>query len=130
MNDSDLMRRKVEIVATIGAELSRCNKWIAATMEATTAEELDSIAAHVANGAAMVPAEADPVSGVYTVRQIAELLAVSIETIRRAIRSGDLRAWSPPGEGASPRAQRVSHDDLLAYWRAGGGGEWTIQRVK
>ena len=67
---------------------------------------------------------------VYTVREVAELLAVSIETVRRAIRSGALRAWSPPGEGASPRAQRVSHDDLLAYWRAGGGGEWTIQRVK
>jgi excisionase family DNA binding protein len=121
-NETDLMRRKVEVAARIGAELSRCNKLLVAAFEATTAEALDTVAAQVDQGE-----RAPAAARIHTVREVAELLGVSIETVRRAIRAGTLRAWSPPGEGASPRAQRISHDDLLAYWRAGGGGDkWTL----
>ena len=59
---------------------------------------------------------------VYTVVEAAAILRVHPETVRRAIRAGQLRAWSPPGEGRT-RHLRISRPDLLAYWKAGGGDD-------
>jgi excisionase family DNA binding protein len=66
---------------------------------------------------------------VYTVVEAAAILRVHPETVRRAIRAGHLLAWSPPGEGRA-RHLRISRPDLLAYWKAGGGDDLPIQRVK
>lgn len=61
---------------------------------------------------------------VYTVAEVAALVRVSEATVRAAIQSGALLAWSPPGENRA-RGLRVSAADLQAWWVAGGGGTLT-----
>lgn len=60
---------------------------------------------------------------VYTLHEVAELLKVHVETIRRAVRAGELKAAAPGvghGKGAD---QRVSRIELARWWRARGGGD-------
>ena len=59
---------------------------------------------------------------VYTLHQVAELLGVHVETIRRAARAGELKAASPglgKGKGSDLRVSRI---ELARWWRARGGG--------
>ena len=53
---------------------------------------------------------------VYTIKEIAEELGFSIETIRRVIRSGALKA------GKIDRDYRVTPEQLQEFWTARGGG--------
>ena len=60
---------------------------------------------------------------VYTLQEVAEMLGVHVETIRRAVRAGTLRAASPGmgrGKGSDLRVSRV---ELARWWRAKGGGD-------
>jgi excisionase family DNA binding protein len=60
---------------------------------------------------------------VYTLHEVAELLKVHVETVRRAVRAGDLRAASPgvgKGKGSDLRVSRI---ELARWWRARGGGD-------
>lgn len=52
----------------------------------------------------------------YTSKEAAELLGVHVETIRRAIRKGDLRA-AKVGHG-----QRIAGHELVAFFEKRGGG--------
>lgn len=54
---------------------------------------------------------------VYTTAEVAEMCDLSIETIRRAIRSGDL----PAAKFGSPPSYRISAPDLNDWWRSRGG---------
>lgn len=59
---------------------------------------------------------------VYTLHEIAELLKVHVETVRRAVRAGDLKAAAPgvgKGKGSDLRVSRI---ELARWWRAKGGG--------
>jgi excisionase family DNA binding protein len=55
----------------------------------------------------------------YTTQEAAALLACHPETLRRAIRSGDLKA-----QGKRP--YRVSAAELQSWWREQGGGELAL----
>jgi excisionase family DNA binding protein len=60
---------------------------------------------------------------VYNLQEVAELLGVHVETVRRAVRSGELMAAATgagTGKGAGFRVSRV---ELAKWWRAKGGGE-------
>ena len=60
---------------------------------------------------------------VYTLQEVAELLKMHVETVRRAVRAGELKAAAPGvghGKGAD---QRVSRVELSRWWRAKGGGD-------
>ena len=60
---------------------------------------------------------------VYTLHEVAELLKVHVETIRRAVRAGELKAATPglgKGKGSDLRVSRV---ELARWWRAKGGGD-------
>lgn len=60
---------------------------------------------------------------VYNLNEVAELLGVHVETVRRAVRSGELRAaaiGTGKGKGAGFRVSRV---ELARWWYARGGGE-------
>jgi excisionase family DNA binding protein len=60
---------------------------------------------------------------VYTLHEVAELLKVHVETIRRAVRAGELKAAAPglgKGKGSDLRVSRI---ELARWWRAKGGGE-------
>lgn len=59
---------------------------------------------------------------VFTLHEVAELLRVHVETVRRAVRAGELRA-AAPGAGRGKGADlRVSRIELARWWRAKGGG--------
>jgi excisionase family DNA binding protein len=53
----------------------------------------------------------------FTLAEAADLLSCHRETLRRAIRSGDLRA------AKLGRGLRISRFDLEAFWTASGGGD-------
>ncbi len=53
----------------------------------------------------------------FTLPEAAQLLSCHPETLRRAIRNGDLRA------AKLGRGFRISRFDLEAFWTANGGGE-------
>ncbi len=60
---------------------------------------------------------------VYTLHEVAELLKVHVQTVRRAVRAGELKAASPglgKGKGSDLRVSRI---ELARWWRAKGGGE-------
>jgi excisionase family DNA binding protein len=60
---------------------------------------------------------------IYNLNEVAELLGVHVETVRRAVRNGELRAaaiGAGKGKGAGFRVSRV---ELARWWRAKGGGE-------
>lgn len=60
---------------------------------------------------------------VYTLQEVAELLKVHVETIRRVVRAGELKAAAPgmgKGKGSDLRVSRI---ELARWWRAKGGGE-------
>ena len=60
---------------------------------------------------------------VYKLNEVAELLGMHVETVRRAVRNGELRAaaiGSGRGRGAG---FRVSRAELARWWHAKGGGE-------
>lgn len=61
---------------------------------------------------------------IYTLHEIAELLKMHVETIRRAVRVGELKAAAPglgkKGKGGDLRVSRV---ELARWWRAKGGGD-------
>ena len=60
---------------------------------------------------------------VYTLQEVAELIKVHVETVRRAVRAGELKAAAPGvgrGKGADLRVSRI---ELARWWRAKGGGE-------
>ncbi len=60
---------------------------------------------------------------VFTLHQVAELLGVHVETVRRAVRAGELKAATPglgKGKGSDLRVSRV---ELARWWRAKGGGD-------
>ena len=60
---------------------------------------------------------------VFTLHEVAELLRVHVETVRRAVRAGELKAAAPGagrGKGADLRVSRV---ELARWWKAKGGGE-------
>jgi excisionase family DNA binding protein len=60
---------------------------------------------------------------VFTLHEVAELLKVHVETVRRAVRAGDLKAAAPglgKGKGSDLRVSRV---ELARWWRAKGGGD-------
>ena len=60
---------------------------------------------------------------VYTLQEVAKLLGVHVETIRRAVRAGELKAAAPGvghGKGADLRVSRI---ELARWWRARGGGD-------
>lgn len=60
---------------------------------------------------------------VYTLHEVAELLGVHVETIRRAVRAGELKAATPgvgKGKGSDLRVSRI---ELARWWRDKGGGE-------
>ena len=60
---------------------------------------------------------------VYTLHEVAELLKVHVETVRRAVRAGELKA-AAPGAGRGKGADlRVSRIELARWWRAKGGGD-------
>ena len=60
---------------------------------------------------------------VFTLHEIAELLKVHVETVRRAVRAGELKA-AAPGAGRGKGADlRVSRIELARWWRAKGGGD-------
>jgi len=61
---------------------------------------------------------------VYTLHEVAELLKVHVETIRRAARAGELKA-AAPGVGKKGKGTdlRVSRIELARWWRARGGGQ-------
>jgi excisionase family DNA binding protein len=55
--------------------------------------------------------------------EVAELLKVHVETVRRAVRAGELKAAAPglgKGKGSDLRVSRI---ELARWWRAKGGGE-------
>jgi len=59
---------------------------------------------------------------VYTLHEVAELLKIHVETVRRAVRAGELKAAAPglgKGKGSDLRVSRV---ELVRWWRAKGGG--------
>ncbi len=54
---------------------------------------------------------------VFTLHEVAELLKVHVETIRRAVRAGDLKAAAPglgKGKGGDLRVSRI---ELARWWR-------------
>ncbi len=53
----------------------------------------------------------------FTLAEAAALLSCHPETLRRAVRDGELRA------AKLGRGYRISRPDLEAFWKAGGGGE-------
>jgi excisionase family DNA binding protein len=61
---------------------------------------------------------------VYTLHEVAELLKMHVETIRRAVRAGELKAAAPGvgqrGKGADLRVSRI---ELARWWRSRGGGD-------
>ena len=60
---------------------------------------------------------------VFTLHEVAELLRVHVETVRRVVRAGELKAAAPGagrGKGADLRVSRV---ELARWWKAKGGGE-------
>ena len=61
---------------------------------------------------------------VYTLHEVAKLLGVHVETIRRVVRVGDLKAAAPGvgkrGKGADLRVSRI---ELARWWHARGGGD-------
>jgi len=60
---------------------------------------------------------------VYNLNEVAELLGVHVETVRRTVRNGELRAAAigvGKGKGAGFRVSRV---ELARWWRAKGGGK-------
>jgi excisionase family DNA binding protein len=60
---------------------------------------------------------------IYTLHEVAEFLRVHVETVRRAVRAGELRAASPgrgKGKGSDLRVSRI---ELARWWRARGGGD-------
>ena len=62
---------------------------------------------------------------VFTVPQLAALVAVHPDTIRRAIAAGELRAANSGGK----THYRVSRMDAEAWWRARGGGSLFVPGV-
>ena len=62
---------------------------------------------------------------VFTVPQLAALVAVHPDTIRRAIAAGELRAANSGGR----THYRVSRMDAEAWWRARGGGSLFVATV-
>ncbi len=52
---------------------------------------------------------------IFTVEDVAKLFDCHVETIRRAIRNGDLAA------AKIGRGLKISRDDLNAYWQLKGG---------
>lgn len=58
-----------------------------------------------------------PVKTTFTLAEAAELLSCHRETLRRAIRKGELQA------AKLGRGFRISRRDLEAFWKAGGGGD-------
>ncbi|MDL2316982.1 helix-turn-helix domain-containing protein [Desulfovibrio sp. OttesenSCG-928-A18] len=60
---------------------------------------------------------APPGKTTFTLAEAAELLSCHKETLRRAIRNGDLRA------AKLGRGYRISRMDLEAFWTASGGGD-------
>ena len=61
---------------------------------------------------------------VFTLHEVAEFLKVHVETIRRAVRAGELKAAAPGvgqrGKGADLRVSRI---ELARWWRSRGGGD-------
>ena len=60
---------------------------------------------------------------VYALQDVAEMLGVHVETVRRAVRTGELKAAAlgvGKGRGAGLRVSRV---ELARWWQAKGGGE-------
>ena len=61
---------------------------------------------------------------VFTLHEVAEFLKVHVETIRRAVRAGELKAAAPGvgkrGKGADLRVSRI---ELARWWRLRGGGD-------
>ena len=60
---------------------------------------------------------------VYTLHEVAELLKVHVETVRRAVRAGELKAATPglgKGKGSDLRVSRI---ELARWWRTKGGGD-------
>jgi excisionase family DNA binding protein len=51
---------------------------------------------------------------ILTVREVAEFLRVSPDTVRRFLRQGAL-----PGRKIGPRQWRIRRDDVDAFWRRG-----------
>jgi excisionase family DNA binding protein len=58
----------------------------------------------------------DYVQSAYTTKEAARLLSCHSETLRRAIRNGELKAQKG-------RPYRISVPELKRWWRATGGGE-------
>ena len=52
----------------------------------------------------------------FGLEEVADIVGVHVETIRRAVRSGDLRA------AKLRRNYRVSRAELVRWWAAKGGG--------
>jgi excisionase family DNA binding protein len=60
---------------------------------------------------------------VYTPDEVAKMLKVHVETVRRAIRNGELKAAATgagKGKGVSLRISRI---ELARWWQSKGGGE-------
>lgn len=60
---------------------------------------------------------------IYTPHEVAELLKVHVETVRRAIRNGELKAAATgagTGKGVSLRISRI---ELAKWWQSKGGGK-------
>ena len=60
---------------------------------------------------------------IFTLHEVAEFLKVHVETIRRAVRAGELKAAAPglgKGKGSDLRVSRI---ELARWWRARGGGD-------
>jgi excisionase family DNA binding protein len=61
---------------------------------------------------------------IFTLHEVAEFLKVHVETVRRAVRAGELKAAAPGVGGRGKGADlRVSRIELARWWRARGGGD-------
>lgn len=60
---------------------------------------------------------------VYTLQKIAELLKARVETVRRVIRTWELKATAPGLGRAKGADLRVSSTELTRWWKAKGSGE-------
>lgn len=59
------------------------------------------------------------VGNVFTVEELSQLVRLAPITIRRAIRSGALRA----ANGGGKSGYRITRGDIEAWWRSRGGGD-------
>lgn len=60
---------------------------------------------------------------IYTLHEVADFLKVHVETVRRAVRAGELKAAAPGAGRGRGGDLRVSRIELARWWRAKGGGD-------